>query len=125
MIKEEGISLLKGRTIERVSVSPANDEIVFVTTDGKRFRMYHEQDCCEHVEIEDITGDIQSLIGQEVLEAYESSNSDEPPAYESDESYTWTFYRLRTARETVVIRWYGVSNGFYSESVSFVEDDNA
>jgi hypothetical protein len=123
-MKEKGISLLKGRTIEQVVISLADEEIVFVTTDGKRFRMYHEQGCCESVYIEDIAGDIQSLIGQEVLEAYESSNSSDPPAND-DDYYTWTFYRLRTARETVVIRWYGVSNGYYSESVSFVEADNA
>lgn len=115
------IQLLKGETL--TEVTETRDEITFKTESGKTFRMLHSQDCCENVEIEDIAGDIQELIGLPILEAYESSNSDEPPldGEYPPESYTWTFYRLRTAGTTVVIRWYGTSNGYYSESVSFEE----
>ena len=100
-----------------------NDAITFKTTDNT-YKMYHEQDCCENVFIEDISGDLKDLIGQEILEAYESSSSDgNDPEWqerdEYDESYTWTFYRIRTNLDTFVIRWYGTSNGYYSESVDF------
>lgn len=95
-----------------------NDKLIFKTTDGKTYKMYHEQDCCESVEIEDICGDFQDLIGQEIMRAEVISNEGSDNGWES---YTWTFYKLDTFKSSVTIRWYGSSNGYYSESVDFVE----
>lgn len=111
---------LKGKTLTEVTVNEHNDEIVFKCTDGSKYQMYHFQDCCESVNIEDICGDLQNLIGHEILEAYESTSTTDPAPYNNPESYTWTYYRIRTMYDTVVIRWFGESNGYYSESVDFV-----
>ena len=95
------------------------EEITFISEDTK-WRMSHNQDCCESVTIEDVVGDWDDLIGSPILTAYESSNSDDPPAPHVEDSYTWTFYHIATIKGTVSLRWFGTSNGYYSESVDVV-----
>lgn len=105
---------LLGKTFTEVKVK--DDNIVFVTTDNERFIMAHSQDCCENVAVEDITGCIEDLIGSPILLAEEYSNNDNPKDSYTD-SCTWTFYKLATIKGYVDIRWYGESNGYYSEEV--------
>lgn len=112
------ISILVGKTL--VNVTNTADEMSFETDTGERYKLYHNQDCCESVEIEDIVGDLSDLIGSPILLAEERSNSDNPKGGEyPDESHTWTFYELATVKGRVTVRWYGSSNGYYSESVDF------
>jgi len=128
-----GIELLKGETLVEVKIL-GEDEITFATVSGRKFRMWHQQDCCESVEIEDVAGDWQDLIGSPILVAEEARSDD--PAFSNEwwtmvclkgqnssyeESNTWTFYKLATVKGSVDIRWHGSSNGYYSEEVSFAE----
>lgn len=117
---------LKGCTLDAIEVSVNKDRIMFTLTDGRQFLMYHAQDCCERVYVEDIAGDLADLVGSPILEAEEASNSNDPsPADDGlPESYTWTFYKLATIKGSVTIRWYGTSNGYYSESVDFEDVSN-
>jgi hypothetical protein len=106
-----------------------DEAIIFTLDDGQKFKLYHSQDCCESVRIDDICGELEDLVGSTILQAEENTNHNEnttevresEDAHEEyqDESYTWTFYRIATMKGQVVIRWYGSSNGYYSESVSF------
>lgn len=113
---------LIGKTITDIKCDEAPvEEIIFTLGDGSKYKMHHDQYCCETVQVEDINGDLDNLIGSPILFAYEDSSNDNPPGSdkENQDSFTWTFYRLSTIKGTVVIRWYGESNGYYSESVSF------
>lgn len=72
----------------------------------------------------DIAGDFQDLLGSPVLLAEEVISDNETPEGvkpqdQADDSFTWTFYKLSTIKGSVTIRWYGESNGYYSESVDF------
>lgn len=112
------IEQLIGKTLIKISDTKEGDtEILFVTTEGEVFRMDHEQDCSESVFVLDIVGHLDDLVGSPILYAEETSNPMDPPP--SEGSGTWTFYHIRTMKGTVTIRWYGESNGYYSESVDF------
>jgi hypothetical protein len=113
------ITELKGKTLTSV-VNNDNEEIVFTTDTGEQYKLYHEQDCCENVTVEDITGDLQDLVGTPLLMAEQVSNED-TPELEYEESYTWTFYKFATVGGYVTIRWLGTSNGYYSEGVDFAK----
>lgn len=110
-------SELLGHTLTGVTVDNTNDVITFVSSTGIKFILQHEQNCCETVVIESVTGNIVDLIGTPITMAVESSNSNDT----DDGTETWTFYKLATAKGYVDIRWHGSSNGYYSESVSFTK----
>lgn len=116
------VEVLKGKTL--VDVVADDAQIMFRTDDGEMYRMYHAQDCCESVYIESIVGDLQDLVGSEILRAETSEDLFDilrniGKEKDDDESHTWTFYKLATRKGYVDIRWYGTSNGYYSESVDF------
>ena len=116
---------LLGKTLTACEGKVGGDEIIFTLTDGKKYKLYHQQDCCEGVSVEDICGELSDLVGSPITQADEETNSEkDPEGYKREyppESMTWTFYRLATAKGQVVIRWLGESNGYYSEGVDFEE----
>ena len=121
-----GVEELVSKTIKSIEGSGVGSEaITFELEDGTKYSMYHSQDCCESVRLEDVAGDLSDLIGSPIVRAEESSD-DKLPAKDSDytDSYTWTFYRIGTAKGLVVFRWYGTSNGYYSERVDFEKVEN-
>lgn len=82
----------------------------------------HQQDCCERVIIEDFDGDEEDFVGQVLLEAEEVTDGQgkhqrgKAPKYA--DSLTWTFYKFRTTKGRLWVRWLGESNGYYSERVT-------
>jgi hypothetical protein len=130
---------LAGKTLVSIDCKQKTDDdyILFTTDQGEQYKLYHDQDCCESVDIDDIVGDLDDLISTPILYAEEISQHgndsariqytflDTDPRSSYDESYTWTFYKLATVKGSVTIKWYGSSNGYYSESVSFEKVSNA
>ena len=98
-----------------------DEAIEFENADGI-FKMYHEHDCCEDVGIESIVGDLSALVNTPILLA-EKVQSKQNPKIDCEyppDSFTWTFYKFTTLKGYVDIRWWGESNGYYSEDVDIV-----
>ena len=118
---QKGMAQMLGKTFVKVTGSVDGDEMLFETADGERFMFAHQQDCCETVRINDITGDLEDLVGEPLLISEEVKGATEPDA-EHYESYSYTFYKFATRKGYVDVRWLGESNGYYSEGVDlFVE----
>ena len=104
---------MKGKTFTRVAKLDL-DILSFTEENGTQYVFHHHQDCCENVYIEDIVGDLSDLEGTPLLEAEEVITRSENADYETK---THTFYKFGTIKGHVNVRWYGASNGYYSESV--------
>ena len=120
------IENLIGKTFKEIK-KEREDLIVFVDTDDNRYVMHHDQECCEDVYIEDICGSLDYLLGTPIVMAEEVKQSNEPiegQALDEYISFTWTFYKFATAKGYVTIRWFGESNGYYSEEadLSIIDD---
>lgn len=116
------LDVLVGQVLTKVQ-QESDSKIVFVTSKGKEYILHHWQDCCESVTIESIVGDLNDLVGSMILTAEKSVSGENPTGVtkEFQDSFTWTFYKFSTRKGYVDIRWYGESNGYYSEEVDFDE----
>jgi hypothetical protein len=116
-MKLEDLSGKKIKSITGCEVDSGNFIITF--DDNTWVEFYHSQDCCESVSIEDVVGNPENHIGAILYGIDEKSNSDSiNPDLEYD-SFTWTFYTIKTSKGYLDVRWFGISNGYYSEGVSY------
>ena len=81
-IESPELEVMLGHVFSRVLVSENNQVMTFLSEDGTRFEFYHEQDCCESVQVEDVIGDLADLVGCPLVEADEISSDGFPnPEY--------------------------------------------
>jgi hypothetical protein len=114
-----------GKTFTEVSAIGDNTSLYF-KTETEVYEMFHEPDCCEDVYLDEYHGDFKDLVGKPILKAEESIKTMDDYSKEElkdndmldEESFTWTFYNIATIKGDVQLKWYGVSNGYYSESIS-------
>lgn len=111
------LSSLVGEVLTYIDTDEKNDEIMLTTASGRKIKIYHDQDCCETVWIEDTQGNWHELIGKVIVEASKDEKQDECDYG----SRTETTLKFRVDDATVISRWIGESNGYYSESVD-IED---
>ena len=111
----QSIEVLKGQKILGIYEHPLSESVI-VETEEEVYMFTHFQDCCEGVYLEEIAGDLQWLLGERVTNAMEESSSQETD-YGSE---TITFYSISTRKGTVTFRFYGESNGYYSEDAYLV-----
>lgn len=111
--KHVDVSEMQDQTFTSVR---ATDETVTFENDEVRYVLYHSQDCCESVYVEEIIGDLEDLENLPLLISREDTNAEDPGTC-NGESYTWTFYSFATYKGYVTIRFLGESNGYYSEEV--------
>ena len=99
-----------------VTKDSGDDSIDIKFEDGSYISMFHEQECCEAVWIEDIESnkDISDYKNAVVIDMYVTTRVN----LNTEESATFTFYNLNTSKGSINIRWNGESNGYYSEEVS-------
>lgn len=103
-----------------INYTKDDESIDFHFSDGSAVEFFHIQDCCESVEIDQIDGNLTDLLDSPITmaEIVENENEGEPKD-RYDDSFTWTFLKLATIKGYVTVRWYGTSNGYYSESISY------
>ncbi|WP_373262147.1 DUF7448 domain-containing protein [Hungatella hathewayi] len=117
------IQILLGKTMLHIE-KIGDVELYFSCSDGTRYRMFSDENGNGNdikVYIEDIGGELESLIGNPIIMAEMVTNKDDLPAqgYDDKERYLWTYYKLATIKGYVTIRWFGTSNGYYCEKAEF------
>lgn len=117
-LEEVPFTVLNNKTIVDVSINARDSVVSFVTSENDVYYLCHIDECCEDVDLIDISGDLQSLIGQKILFAEEVSNDSDTPLDNLQDSYTWTYYKLASRGGYITLSWFGISNGYYTESVS-------
>jgi hypothetical protein len=110
---------LVGEVLDAVDIDKEENQILLTTRSGRKFLVYHEQDCCEMVAISDQDGSFDKLIGKPLIEARDIAVDTSEEAIDSSQTTTTLVFRVDD--QTVVSRWIGDSNGYYSESVDIAE----
>ena len=109
----------KSGLIKVEGIKPNSKEVIFYCKDGAVIELWHDQECCEDVYLEgadsyDNHDDIYTDCNwcEVSLVTNKDTNDDWG-------SVTWSFYHLKTNNGMDTIRFYGSSNGYYSETVEF------
>ena len=106
MVSAKSLDELVDKKFTRVYHDKCDQAIVF-RSPTVTYSLRHEQDCCEDVYMESIVGDLSCLENTPILVAEEVKSQDKTPQ--------------NIDGTTEIVRWFGTSNGYYSESVDLVK----
>jgi hypothetical protein len=118
MNTQELLNTTVGHTIKDILIY-RDSRIIFVLDNNTSYQMYHYQECCEEVFLDNLdVEELKELIGEKILEFTERISA---KAYDT---VTYTFYTIRTINRSVTFSWKGSSNGCYSENVDIEKISN-
>lgn len=104
--------LILEEVTEVTGLHAGSEEVMIHFANGYCIRLYHMQDCCESVSLNDF--EVFEELKGPLLTFDETSNSSNDGEGESE---TWTFYNIRIGAGVLNLRWLGESNGYYSEAI--------
>lgn len=114
---------LIGKTITNIEGIFEDSRNIYIETDNGCYEMYHMQDCCEHVAVAKVFGDLHSVLYTPII--FASCEVVDKPEYANDvepyDHHTFTEYTIITKTGVLKILWLGESNGWYDESVYFTQ----
>ena len=118
------VSDIVGKRVLAVNgLRKGSEAVDFLLSDGSVFEMAYHPDCYASCYILELDCAPEDFVDQVVLSAEVVSNSGAesppPPGEYAPDSYTWTFVKFSTSKGHFTVRWYGESNGYYSETPSF------
>ncbi len=121
MYAEECMAEMIGQTpVEIDGMTEGSQQVVIKTREGGTLTLSDPGDYST-VEIVQVDGDPLDLLGLPLEMCEEISNDErhDPDGNEESDfdsrSFTWTFIKFATTAGYVTLRWFGSSNGYYSE----------
>jgi len=110
------LSSLVGEILTNIDVS--DDTVMLTTKSGRQITLFHSQTCCESVRILSTDGEWRELIGKPLMIVEAEIDGSNETERGSETETTFTF---GVDGATVINRWIGESNGYYSELVRIEE----
>jgi hypothetical protein len=111
-----------GRTVRSAKIKNAN-ALYLTFTDGLNVVLRHERNCCEQVDILDQWGDVEDIVGGQVVtfeartRGYKPSKRSRGKTPRAEKNYT--FYEVRTTRGDLTLRWgHTNDNTHYGEEIT-------
>lgn len=105
------------KVIKFIDIDENENEILLTFEDGSKLLCYHYQECCESVSLISVEGDFKKLEGMALRVMRHTCEFGETDYGIRGE----TQIVFKTDNETVITKWIGESNGYYSVEVSIKE----
>ena len=115
---------LVGKTFTHVTGCHKDSEEIVFETEKEWYKLGTTYDCCASICVASFDGDVEDLIDTPILEATCEFSELSKQEYEANDNYAkpyWCFYKLKTIKGYVTIRWIEDNNGFYSVDVEFTK----
>jgi len=117
-VKQNIFEILSGEVIKNITgVHYGSREVKLITESKWLCTLYHHQDCCEDVMLEDFDLDPGEIIGQKIYAIQEVSGNPIGGHRGGIGQETWTFYKIATEKNSLWMSWSGGSNGYYRQKV--------